>query len=183
MTCLFEFLCGCSCAIFHSARSVLCSCAACSPSVFLGHPVLTVITVSSLGFPTFTSLYPVCQRARVLVWCGEGTVRVMSGMWGGHWRRCQCKSAAAGSRKASVLVFRHLNLTFCEHCTETLSEKPTTKSFFESYETRMSLVGIFFQCSRTICLLKQEAKVHTEETLRFLRTNSVWICLLFSPQP
>lgn len=35
--------------------------------------------------------------------CSEGTV--MSGMWGGSWRRCQCKSAAVVSKRGSALLY------------------------------------------------------------------------------
>lgn len=43
-------------------------------------------------------------------------------------------------------------------------------------------MGILFHCSRTICLLKQEdpfAKIHSEDALRFLRTDSIWTCQPF----
>lgn len=46
----------------------------------------------------------------------------------------------------------------------------------------LSSQGIGLWAFGTICLLKQEdqrAKIHFEETLQFLKTDSIWICLLF----
>lgn len=159
---------------------------------FFGHCVLIVISLSSLVFPNFTLLYPVCQRAWMLAWsrhtlkgggggwCSERTV--MSGMWGGAVEGANVPKSCIsfGVETSHFDFFQHHFCSASVHLT--IFQKHKRKSSFVSSGKRYSLVGISFHCPRTICLLKQEdqrAKTHFEETLRFLRTDSVWICQLF----
>lgn len=105
----------------------------------------------------------------------------------GHCRRCQKWSILHFILVLRHLISQHLSCTasvrFAEKRRGTAFQKHKRKSSFVSSGKRYSLVGISFHCPRTICLLKQEerrAKIHAEETLRFLRTDSVWICQLFA---
>lgn len=113
-------------------------------------------------------------------WCSERTV--MSGMWGGAVEGANVPKSCIsfGVETSHFDFFQHHFCTASVHLT--IFQKHKRKSSFVSSGKRYSLVGISFHCPRTICLLKQEdqrAKTHFEETLRFLRTDSVWICQLF----
>lgn len=172
-----------------------CMCVRCL--CFFGQYVLTVISLSSFSFAPISPCFilfvrgPGCCPGAVMLsyegWWGYREGTVMSSMRGGA-----VESAKSGK---SCISFWCLDVSFHNispvrrPCVSpkkregTAFQKHKRKSSFVSSGKRYSLVGISFHCPRTICLLKQEerrAKIHAEETLRFLRTDSVWICQLFA---
>lgn len=153
MFCIFD---PSICPFSHCLLPDLCMCVV---SVFFGHCVLTVISLSLFGFPNFTPLYPVCQWAWSRHALGEGGCSEgMSGMCGGTGEGANVSQPLRWAERGSALLYPIVHYSWCLD-TGALTEKATflkhkRKSSFVSSGTKNSLVGILFHCSRTICLLK-----------------------------